>query len=140
MFYALLLVTFSLALVVSLFVGTVFRTPVTLLLGRILGDEIGEAWGRYTPIALAIAGVAGGVPMFELERMVGLSSAKALVLNGEQWVLTVYGTVIATLGSVAGALMLFFVVCVIAQVFIRRGEGHRPGPVAADAVPPVSGA
>lgn len=127
MFYSLLLVTLALSLVTSLFVATFFRQPVTLLLAKLFDADVGEAWGRYVYFALAVAGVAGGVPLTKLERMIGAQTyGDALVLNRESWILTIFESFLATLGVLVGTLVTYFVVMMIAHVLVRRAEAKRP--------------
>jgi hypothetical protein len=138
MFFALLLVTFVLALAVSAAVARAFDRPIGRILARIIQDEIAEGWQRYVRFAIFVVGVSGGVRIHELQRYLepefhrpdGTPTGPP-ALTAERWVLEVYRTVIETLQAVAWMLLVFFVFALLAYVIVRLGElrgGRRAEP------------
>lgn len=68
MFFTLLIVTFVLALLVSLILVRVFSQPVERILQRIIADAIHEAWLKYLKFAICVVGISSGVPVREIKR------------------------------------------------------------------------
>ena|SRR3989338_3477053 len=103
MFFALLIVTFALALAVSAGLVRLFSNPLERNLKRIIAD-----------------------PIHDLERYISPSQyakdAKILELNAERWVLEIYRTAIETLQGVAWLLLVFFVFALMAYVVVRVFE------------------
>jgi hypothetical protein len=62
MFPTLLLVTFAVALAVSIGMALVFARPIKGILNRIIADEISVAWLRYLNFAILVVGVSAEVP------------------------------------------------------------------------------
>ena len=122
MFLTLLFVTFAVALAVSVGVVWAFNRSIGAILGRIIADDISAGWQRFVRFALLVVGISGGVRIYDLERYVDPSAPRPPVLNVDRWVLEVYRTVIQTLQSLAWALLLFFVVALLAYVLVRRSE------------------
>ncbi len=121
-FFALLLITFALALSVSVFVAKLFDKSIGAILSRIIADDISSAWQRFVRFALIVVGISGGVRIYQLERYLEQDTPD---LTPERWTLEVYRTVIETLQSMAWALLLFFLFALLAYVLVRRGEGRR---------------
>ena len=65
MFLTLLLVTFTIAVLVSFGVAALFRKSLRTILNRILSPELGSAWYRYITFAIYVVGVSGGVRVWE---------------------------------------------------------------------------
>ncbi len=130
MFLSLLAVTFIIAAICSLIVAQLFDRPIKLVLQRIVGEELGAAWQRYLKFAIYVVGVSSGVRIWELEQYINPSYLQStpLTLNADRWALEVYRTVIATLGSIAGALLAFFACSLIAYVIVRGFELRHHGP------------
>ena len=126
MFFALLIVTFVLALAVSAFLVRMFGNPLERILKRIIADPIHDAWLQYLKFAIYVVGVSKGVRIWDLEKYISpnqyAKDAKVLELNLERWVLEVYRTVIETLQGVAWLLLVFFVFALIAYVVVRIFE------------------
>lgn len=147
MFLALLLVTFLLALAVSLVVSASFDRPIRGILARIIADEISTAWLRYLKFAILVVGVSAGVRIHELERYITPNQwqehPRILALTTERWVLEIYRTVIETLQGSAWLLLVFFCIALVAYVVVRIFESrrHPPGPatVASPATAPPAG-
>ena len=124
MFLALLAVTFVIAAATSFVIARAFHGPVTVILTRIVADELAVAWQRYVVFAMYLVGINGGVRIWELERYVspfGVDN-RPLVLNADRWALEVYRTLIETMQSIAWALLAFFGVSLVAYLFIRAIE------------------
>ncbi|MCK4573456.1 MAG: hypothetical protein KAU36_03750 [candidate division Zixibacteria bacterium] len=123
-FLLLLVVTLVIALIVSGLVVMFFRNPIDKIFARIIGEEISVAWRKFLTFALFVIGVSSGVNIWKLERFVPTSGedVQPLVLTAETWGLEIYRTIIHTLGGLAWALLVFFVVSLIAFVMIKRGE------------------
>ena len=128
MFLTLLLVTFLIAAMISFLVVWLFTNPIRSILLRIIADEISEAWVRYITFGLYVVGISAGVRINQLERYITrppLEHAEVVTLNPERWVLEVYRTVISTLQGLAGVLLVFFIVALIAFVVVRIFERPR---------------
>lgn len=124
MFITLLIVTFLVALAVSFVVERVFCRHIGTILNRIISEELSAAWHRYIRFAIYVVGISGGVRIWELEKYITPSTdiKQVLLLNADRWVLEVYRTVIATLQSVAGALLVFFLFALLSYVVVRAVE------------------
>ena len=124
MFLALLAVTFVIAAATSFVIARAFHGPVTVILTRIVADELAVAWQRYVVFAIYLVGINGGVRVWELEKYVaprGVANVP-MVLNADRWALEVYRTLIETMESIAWALLAFFGVTLVAYLFIRALE------------------
>ena len=123
-FLLLLVVTLFIAVLVSGLVVMFFRKPVDRIFNRIIGEEISIAWRKFLMFALFVVGIASGVNIWKLERLINPPAGEAApVLTAEFWGLEIYRTVIGTLGGLAWALLVFFVVALIAFVIVKRREG-----------------
>ncbi len=125
MFLTLLLVTFVISALMSLLVVWLFRRPIGRILERIIADEISEAWVKYITFGLYVVGISSGVRINQLERYITrppVEDAEIVSLTLERGVLEVYGTIISALQGLAGALLVFFIVTLIAFVIIRIVE------------------
>jgi len=109
------------------------QRPIRQILDRIIGEEIATGWHRFLLFAIFVVGVSSGVQIWKLEQylhpeQVGPGGAtRVLTLDGPSIGLEIYRTMIQTLQGVAWALLVFFVVALIAFAIIRRGEAPRPG-------------
>jgi len=127
-FLALLIVTLLIAVAVSTAVVLFFRGPVDKILGRIIGEEVASAWRKFLMFALFVVGVSSGVRIWRLEEFIKPAEPGQLrpVLTPEYWGLEVYRTIIETLGGMAWALLVFFVVSLIAFTLVKRREPMSP--------------
>lgn len=93
MFFTLLVITFVLALQVSVILVRAFSNPIELILKRIIADAIHEAWLKYLKFAICVVGVSSGVRIHELERYITPArydkDARIVELTTERWVLEV---------------------------------------------------
>ena len=123
-FLLLLFVTLIIAVGVTLLVIFFFRKPIEKILARIIGDEVALHWRKFLGFALFVVGVSAGISIYRLERFVQPETEGVVrpVLTAEFWGLEIYRTIIHTLGGLAWALLIFFVVALIAFVIVRRGE------------------
>jgi hypothetical protein len=128
-FSTLLLVTFVVALAVSIAMALVFSRPIKGILDRIIADAISAAWFRYLNFAILVVGVSAGVRIYALERYITPSrddkDAKIVELTSDRWLLELYRTVIETLQGIAWLLLVFFAFALIAYVIVRAGELKR---------------
>jgi len=126
-FITLLAVTFAIALATSLTIVRLFRTPIRMILDRVVSAELSGAWHRYLDFAVVVVGVSGGVRIWELEKYITARSkeAEVVVLNADRWVLEVYRTLIGTMQSAAWLLLVFFIFALIAYVIVRGFELRR---------------
>jgi hypothetical protein len=124
MFLTLLVVTFLVAILVSLGVARLFSGSIRRILDRIVAPDLAGAWHRYMLFALYVVGVSGGVRIWSLEQYVNPRDPRspALILNTDRWTLEIYRTVIGTLQSVAWLLLVVFVFLLIAYVIVRGLE------------------
>lgn len=127
MFFALLVVTFLVAVAVSFGTVRLFDRPIASLLGRIVADELSGAWHRYIKFAAYVVGVSGGVRIHDLERYVSApkNDEEILILTPERWTLEVYRTVIETLQGIAWVFLLVFMLALVAYVLVRGFELRR---------------
>ena len=128
MFLTLLLVTFLISVCVSFLVVLLFTRPIDRILRRIIADEISDAWVKYIRFGLYVVGISSGVRINELERYITrppVQNAEIVSLTLERWVLELYRTVISVLQGLAGVLLAFFIVALIAFVVVRIVEPQR---------------
>ena len=130
MFFLLLLITFLLALAVSLTVNKAFSKPLISILDRVIADEISAAWHKYLQFAIIVVGVSSGVRIHQLERyitpmMYREKGDTILALTTDRWVLELYRTLIGTLQGIAWLLLVFFIFALIAFVIVRLSEMRR---------------
>jgi len=127
MFLTLLIVTFSVAALVSALVAVVFNKPVQRILDRIIPEGLGREWHRYLMFALFVVGISSGVRVWELEKYITrpqFEGAEVVELTSERWILEIYRTVIETLQGLAWVLLVFFIVTLMALVVVRVFEGR----------------
>lgn len=128
MFLTLLLVTFLISVLVSFLVVWLFTDPVGRILRRIIGDDISDAWVRYIRFGLYVVGISSGVRINQLERYITrppFEHADVVSLTYERGVLELYRTVVSALQGLAAALLVFFVVTLMAFVVVRVIELRR---------------
>ena len=129
MFFALMLATLAVALLVTHLVATLFRKPIARIFDRLIGEEIAGAWQRYVTFAVYVVGVSSGAQIWKLERFIetrGPDQAPPPALTAEHWFLEIYRTVIGSLQGVAWMLLVVFLVLLIAYVIVRGIESRRP--------------
>jgi large-conductance mechanosensitive channel len=125
MFLTLLLVTLLISVAMSSLVVWLFTRPIGRILKRIIADEMSEAWVTYIRFGLYVVGISSGVRIDQLERYITrppVEDAEIVSLTFERGVLEVYRTVISALQGLAGALLVFFIVALIAFVIVRIVE------------------
>ena len=122
-FLLLLITLLAIAVIVSGLVIFFFRKPIDKIFAKIIGDELASAWRKFILFALLVVGVSSGVNIWRLEQYISPAEGQAVrVLSPELWGLHIYSTIIGTLGGLAWALFLFFVVALIAFVIVRKKE------------------
>lgn len=123
-FLLLLIVTLVIAVITASLVIYFFRKPIDKIFGRIIGEDLARAWRKFLTFALFVVGISSGVSIRELQRFIQPPAKGAVkpVLTPEYWGLELYRTIIQTLGGMAWALLIFFVVALIAFVIVRRKE------------------
>lgn len=123
-FILLLVVTLLVSLGVAAIVVIFFRKPIDKIFARIIGDEISVSWRKFLTFALFVIGVSSGVNIRRLEKFISpvAEGVAKVELTAEYWGLTIYRTIINTLGGMAWALLIFFVVALIAFVIVRKRE------------------
>lgn len=128
MFLTLLAASFVISFAMCAIIAKLFYGSVSRILRRLVEEQIYAAWSRYLVFAIFVVGISGGVRVWELERYIlpAKEGETALVLNGERWVLEVYRTMIGTLQATAWALLLFFLVALVAFVIVKGREAKRP--------------
>ncbi len=129
MFFVLLIVTLGTSLGTAGIVVRLFRRPIRQILDRIIGEEIAEGWQKFLIFALFVVGVSSGVQIWKLEQYLQPQGPDPRVhtqLTGAAIALEIYRTMIQVLQGLAWALLLFFVIALVAFAIIRRTE---PRPV-----------
>lgn len=129
MFYTLLLVTFVISLAVSALVVKLFQGPADKIFHRVIQDDIASAWTTYLKFALYVVGISSGVRINDIERYVIKpefgTNPQVEELTSQKWVLEIYRTVIEALQGLASVLLCFFIISLLAFVFIRLIETIR---------------
>ncbi|HSG69299.1 MAG TPA: hypothetical protein VLA12_02735, partial [Planctomycetaceae bacterium] len=123
-FLVLLIVTLLIAVVTAFLVIFFFRKPIDKIFHRILGDEIATAWRKFLTFALFVVGVSSGVNLYKLEQFVTPETENWTrpVLTPEWWGLEIYRTIIGTLAGMAWALLIFFIIALLAFVIVKGRE------------------
>ncbi|NOY89527.1 MAG: hypothetical protein GXO93_09125 [FCB group bacterium] len=123
-FLLLLVIILVISIIVSGLVILFFQKPIAKMLTRIVGEEIAQAWQKFLTFALLVIGISSGVAIWRLERFVQPSDdgTAPLTLTNQVFGLEIYNTIISTLGGMAWALFIFFVVALIAFVIVKRKE------------------
>jgi hypothetical protein len=126
MVISLLITTFIIAFVVASIVTLVFAKPIDGMLNRVVPDDISRPWAKYLKFAIYVMGIGGGVRVWSFEKyLTPQEPYKEIVpLTSDRWVLEVYETIIGTLQSTAGVLLVFFVFALIAVVIVRFLEAR----------------
>lgn len=124
MFFALLIVTFFIAVAVAFGVVRSFDQPIGAIFKRIIQDDISVVWQKYVKFAAYVVGISGGVRIYHLERYIQPESTAEHIpqLTPERWTLEVYRTVIETLQSLAWMYLVVFIFSLIAYVIVRGFE------------------
>jgi hypothetical protein len=129
MIIALLITNLLVAIIICFIVATLFKTPITKIMRRLVPDDMYDAWVRYLMFAIYIVGISGGVRIWDLEKYLepgkALANGEAPViikLTSERWVIEVYQTIIGSLQSNVWMLLVFFVFALIAFVIVRGFE------------------
>lgn len=127
MFIALLIITFILAFGVSYLTAKLFEGSISKILAKIIKDEISSAWEKYLKFALIVAGISGGVRLWEIERYLPsqIEGERMLALTPERWALEIYRTIISSLQSIVWVLLFFFMTTLIAYIIVRGRELKR---------------
>lgn len=128
MFFVLLLLTLGVALATAALVVRFFTKPIRQILDRIIGEEIAAGWHQFLLFAVYVVGVSAGVQIWKLEQYLHpqpggpKGEMQPFVLDGPSIGLEVYRTIISVLQGVAWALLVFFVVALVAFAIIKRAE------------------
>jgi hypothetical protein len=124
MFVALLIVTFLLALVISLGIAWVFTKPLELVLQRLVKTELTSAWSRYLRFTMIVIGVSSGTRIQPLERYINAPSWTKETLKAgltqEYWAAELYHTVSDSIVGIAWLLLLFVVIGIIAFIMLGK--------------------
>ncbi|MEO5618267.1 MAG: hypothetical protein ABIS67_10880 [Candidatus Eisenbacteria bacterium] len=136
MFVILLAVTLGVALLTSGTVVFFFRKSIRQILDRIIGESVAQAWQKFLTFCLFVVGVSAGAQVWKLEQYLQPQpigpegKTRILTLDGPAIALEIYRTIIQVLQGMAWALLVFFVVALIAFVLVkfseRRGTGQSP--------------
>jgi hypothetical protein len=124
MFITLLIVSFLTSFLVCVIVAELFKKPIESILKRLIAEEIYTAWSRYITFAIYVAGISGGVRIWDLEKYITphVQGQQVVELNMDRWVLETYRTIIGTLQSTAWMLLLVFLVSLFAFVVLKGVE------------------
>jgi hypothetical protein len=125
MFFVFLLVTLVTALITSAIVVAFFRKPTLSIFMRIIGEDVAASWHKFLLFALYVVGVSSGVNLWKLEQYVFPSSTEPesiRVLTGQAWAFEIFRTILSTLGGLAWALLVFFVIALIAFAIVKMRE------------------
>jgi len=131
MFITLLAVTLGVSLLTSGVVVFFFKGSIRQILHRIIGEEVAAAWQRFLTFCLFVVGVSAGAQVWKLEQYLQPQingpdgKLRVLTLDGPAVALEIYRTIIQVLQGMAWALLVFFVVALIAFVLVKVGEGRK---------------
>ena len=124
MFVALLIVTFLLALGISLGLAWVFTKPLELVLHRLVKSELTAAWSRYLRFTVIVVGVSSGTRIHPLEQYINAPSWTKETLKAgltqEYWAAELYHTVSDSIVGIAWLLLLFVVIGIIAFTLLGK--------------------
>jgi len=123
-FLLLLVIILVISIIVSGLVIFFFNKPIKKMLIRVVGEEIAQAWQKFLTFALLVVGISSGVNIWRLERFIQPTEdgKTPLAITNQVISLEIYRAVISTLGGMAWALLIFFVVALIAFVIVKRKE------------------
>ena len=137
MFITLLAVTLGVSLLTAGTVVMFFRRPIRQILERIIGEGIADSWQKFLTFALFVVGASAGAQIWKLEQYLQPQpsgpdgkSSRILTLDGPAIALEIYRTIIQVLQGMAWALLVFFVVALIAFVIVKRNEPRGSTPPA----------
>ncbi len=126
MFYTLLAISFLISLLVAFVATRIFSAPADAILKRIIQDPIYTSWLKYLNFALYVVSISSGVRINSLEQYIkpidSKHEGKILELTTERWTLEIYRTIIEALQGLAWVLLVFFLVALVAFVFVRMFE------------------
>jgi len=126
MFYIMLFLNLILATVVSFVTVKFFHKPVKNILQRIIKDPISETWSKYMQFAGMVVGISSGIRIYEMEKYITplyQSKDKIIVeLTTERFSLEAFRTLIETLQGLAWMLFVFFLIALLAYVFVKISE------------------
>ena len=133
MFITLLAITLGVSLLTAGIVVMFFRRPIRQILDRIIGENVAEAWQKFLTFSLFVVGVSAGAQVWKLEQYLQPQpigpdgKTRVLALDGPAVALEVYRTIIQVLQGMAWALLVFFMVALIAFVLVKAGERKSGG-------------
>ena len=128
MFFLLLFVTLGTSLATTGTVVRFFRQPIRQILERVVGPTLAPGWQRFLTFSLFVVGVSSGVQMWKLEQYLQPQMrapnepAKVLPLDVASLALEVYRAAIQAMQGMAWALLVFFVMALLAVAVIRWAE------------------
>ena len=127
MFFLLLFVTLGVSVATAGTVVRFFRQPIRQILERVVGPTLAPGWQRFLTFSLFVVGVSSGVQMWKLEqylqpRMRAANGPAVLPLDAASLALEVYRAAIQSMQGMAWALLVFFVMALIAVAVIRWAE------------------
>ncbi|MDP8205754.1 MAG: hypothetical protein P9L92_03740 [Candidatus Electryonea clarkiae] len=127
-FFGLLFGTLFISALISYLVIFFFKKPVNMIMLRIIGEEIAYSWQKFLTFALFVVGVSSGVNIRKLERFIApiTENNPRPDLTPAFWGLEIYRTIISTLGGLAWALLIFFIVALISYVIVKGRERKIP--------------
>jgi len=123
-FFSLLFTSLLIAALVSLIVIFSFKKSIKSIFLRIIGEDIAIVWQKFLTFALFVVGIASGVNIYKLERFIApiTEDKPRPELTPESWSLEIFRSIISTLGGLAWALLVFFLVALIAFVIVKGRE------------------
>ncbi len=128
-FFSLLFVSLLISAAVTLIVIFSFKKSIHAIFLRIIGEEIAIVWQKFLIFALFVVGIASGVSIRKLERFIApiTENNPRPELTAESWALEIFRTMLNSLGGLAWALLVFFLVALIAFVIIKSQEKKQDG-------------
>ena len=124
MFVTLFLASFLLALALSVTIAWISREAIDAVLRRFVADSVvRRGFEKYIRFAIVVLGISGGTRVKPLQEYISAAeynkAALQAALTQEFWAIELYRTVLGTLESVAGLLLLCIFLTLIAPAVLR---------------------
>jgi hypothetical protein len=131
MFAALFVVSFALALALSVSLAWISREAISSILRRFVADHVVRAgFEKYIRFAIVAIGISTGTRVRALQEYIAApdwnKAALTAALTQEVWVMEVYRTIVGTIEGIAWLLLLCIFAALIAPVLLRMANLEPP--------------
>ena len=127
MFIALFVVSFALALTLSVIVAWISREAIDSILRRFVADyAVRAGFEKYIRFAIVAVGISTGTRVRALQEYIAApdwnKAALTAALTQEVWVMETYRTIVGTLEGIAWLLLVCVFAALIAPVILRMAK------------------